>query len=187
MVPSKIPTREWTTTRTPLGARATVFSTDRPDGIEVRDVHDTSAGRSPLAGQTPTHDRSLPDPPRPSGHPSSFKRSTLRCPCEYPANIIPSRDRSNAVGHTDVIALAQAQLAAAKVRPQPMRSTAPRRPAPRLDRDTRRYHPVTFSQVAPKKPSTLREHSFPRVRPGQSRVATRSFSPPTKTHIIFGR
>ena len=63
-----------------------------------------------------------------------------------------------------------------------MRSTAPRRPAPRLDRDTRRYHPVTFSQVAPKKPSTLREHSFPRVRPGQSRVATRSFSPPT--HII---
>ena len=133
----------------PLGARATIFSTDRPDGIEGRDVHDTSAARSPLApGQTPTHDRSLPDRPRPSGHPSSFKRSTLHRPFEYPLTLFLSRDGSNAVGHTDVIALAQAQLAAAKVRPQPMRSTAPRRPAPRLDRsieihddDTRSLQP----------------------------------------------
>jgi hypothetical protein len=166
----------------PLGARATIFSTDRPDGSEVRDVHDTSAGRSPRSpGQTPTHDRSLPHRPRPSATPPV---SNVR-PSDVPSNIrltlfpLPRSIKRSRQHRCHRARASAARRGQGETHADAIHRAAPSRAASRpLDRDTRRQHPVASSQVAPKKPSTLREHSFARVRPGQSRVAARSFSPP---------
>ena len=134
LVPSKIPTRQWSlrgraawATCDPGGARSTAGvryerRVEHVVGVK-RAVHALERGHAP---------RLSPDCPRPLGHRLTFKRSTLRCPFEYPLTLFPP-DWTGASTPTDVIALAQAQLAAATVRPLPMQTRPPRRLAARDD------------------------------------------------------
>ena len=77
----------------PRGRRATSFDLVRPPGTDTNVVLYTSSGSNAPFTHSSAATRHVfsPDCPRPLGDRLTFKRSTLRCPFEYPLTLFPPR------------------------------------------------------------------------------------------------